>query len=137
MTFAEIGPGHIGVFIPIIAVLGGIFVAITAIMTNGRKKELEHKERIVAMEKGLELPEPTPEIRKPVYSGRRAMGLVMFGIGLALTIGLWVEDGARTGVWGLIPLAIGLALLTAAVLDKREFEAREAKLERERSMGTQ
>jgi hypothetical protein len=121
--FGRIDPEVIAVFIPIIAVLGGVTIAISAVIMNGRRKELEHRERILAMEKGVTLPASTPEPERPKFSSRRANGLVMTGIGLALTIALSIEDGADTGAWGLIPLFIGLGLLIAGMMDKREWEA--------------
>jgi len=115
----------VAVFIPIIGVLGGVFIAVTAVVMNGRRKELEHRERIIAMEKGLAIPGPVVEPEQPKYSSRRAAGLVMTGIGLALTIAMWVEEGSDAGMWGLIPLFIGLGLLIAGTLDKREWDARQ------------
>jgi uncharacterized protein DUF6249 len=125
--FANIDPEVIAVFIPIIGVLGGVFIAVTAVVMNGRRKELEHRERIIAMEKGLAPPAPAVETERPKYSGRRANGLVMTGIGLALTIALWAEEGAEGGLWGLIPMFIGIGLLIAGTLDKREWEAQQRK----------
>lgn len=115
----------VAVFIPILGVLGGCLIAITAVIMNGRRKELEHRERILAMEKGLPVPSPTTvEIDRPKYSGRRANGLVLTGIGLALTIALTAEEGFTDGgMWGLIPMFIGIGLLIAGMLDKREWEA--------------
>ncbi len=126
--FANIDPEVIAVFIPIIGVIGGVFIAVTAVIMNGRRKELEHRERILAMEKGITPPSPQVETERPKYSGRRANGLVMTGIGLALTIALWAEEGAEGGVWGLIPLFIGLGLLIAGSLDKREYEAQQRRM---------
>lgn len=125
--FGWIDPEAIAVFIPILAVLGGVLIAITAVVMNGRRKELEHRERILAMEKGLPLPGPMVTPERPKYSSRRANGLVMFGIGLALTIAMWTVDGAEAGVWGLIPLFIGGGLLVAGSLDKREWESQQSK----------
>ena len=124
--FASLGPETLSIFIPILMVLGGVLIAITAVIIKGRNKDLEHRERIIAMEKGLPLPEPVMEIRRPVYSGRRAAGLVIFGVGLALTIALWAVEGHHGGLWGLIPLFIGAGLLIAAVLDKKEYEQAKA-----------
>ena len=132
MSFATIGPEHIAIFIPILAVTGGVLIAITAVIIGGRKKDLEHRERIAAMEKGIPLPEPPPERRKPVHSIRRASGLVMAGIGLSLWIALSVAVGGREGVWGLIPLFFGLGLIIASVLDKREYEAERKRIDDER-----
>lgn len=115
----------IALSIPILAVCGGVLIAITGIIVNGRKKEQEHRERLVAMEKGIILPAEAPELERPKFSNRRANGLVMTGIGLAITIALWTVDGAESGVWGLIPLFIGVGLLVAGTIDKREYEEKE------------
>jgi Domain of unknown function (DUF6249) len=125
--FGWIDPEVIAVFIPILAVLGGVMIAISAVIMNGRRKELEHRERIIAMEKGLAIPGPAVEPERPKFSSRRANGLVMVGIGVALTIAMWTVDGAEAGVWGLIPLFIGLGLLIAGTMDKREWESQQAK----------
>jgi len=126
--FGWIEPEMVAVFIPIVAVLGGVFIAVTAVVMNGRRKELEHRERILALEKGLPIPSPAIERERPKYSGRRTNGFVMAGIGLALTIALSAEEGfADGGVWGLIPLFIGIGLLIAGTMDKREWDAQQAK----------
>jgi len=120
----SIGPETIAMAIPMLAVCGGVLIAITAILTNGRKKEQEHRERLVAMEKGLTPPPAPVEVERPKYSSRRANGLVMTGIGLALTIAMWIADGSESGVWGLIPLFIGIGLLVAGAIDKKEYDER-------------
>ncbi|HEU4366121.1 MAG TPA: DUF6249 domain-containing protein [Candidatus Krumholzibacteria bacterium] len=122
MLFGRANPETIALAIPILFVMGGILVAITAIIMHGRRKDLEHRERLLAMEKGLPIPEPAPVKERPKYSNRRANGLVLTGIGIALTIAMWTQDGADEGVWGLIPLFVGLGLLIAGHLDKREWE---------------
>lgn len=123
--FCSIGPDTIALSIPILAVCGGVLIAITAIIVRGRKEEQEHRERVVAMEKGIIPPPPAEEVQKPKHSDRRAGGLVMTGIGLALTIAISVSDRFESGVWGLIPLFIGIGLLIAGTVDKRELEERE------------
>lgn len=125
--FASIGPETIAVLIPIVAVLGTFAVVIVAIVVEGRKKQLTHQERLVALEKGLPLPEEPTKEQKPVHSKRRAWGLAWFGLGLALTIALALNpESARVRAWGfaLIPMFIGIGLIIASVLDKREYEER-------------
>jgi cadmium resistance protein CadD (predicted permease) len=125
-VFGYIGPETIAIFIPIIAVLGGVLIAITAIIVGGRKKDQEHQERLRAMEKGIPLPDPPEKEVKKTYSGRRAGGLVLSGIGLALWIAISTAEGTEEGVWGLIPLFIGVGLLIAAFFDKREYDREQA-----------
>ena len=127
MLFGRMEAETIALAIPIIFVMGGILIAITAIVMHGRRKDLEHRERLLAMEKGIALPEPAPVKERPKYSNRRANGLVLTGIGLALTFAMSVEDGRSAGVWGLIPLFIGIALLIAGHLDKREWDRERAR----------
>jgi hypothetical protein len=123
--FSFINSDTIALSIPILAVCGGVLIAITAIIVGGRKKEQEHRERLIAMEKGIMPPPPPEEVERPKYSSRRANGLVMTGIGLALTIAMSVADGVDSGVWGLIPLFIGIGLLVAGSIDKREFDEKQ------------
>ncbi|MFH1755462.1 MAG: DUF6249 domain-containing protein [Candidatus Latescibacterota bacterium] len=113
---------HLAVLIPIIFVCGAIVVAVVAVIIHGRNKDLAHRERLVAMEKGIPLPEPTINRKKPVHSARRAWALIFIGVGLALVIALWAVEGVKGGVWGFLPLFIGIGLLTAAILDKKEYE---------------
>lgn len=130
--FANVGPETIAVMIPIVFILGSALVISVAIVMLGRKKDLDHKERLVALEKGLPLPDPPEKERRPVHAARRSWGLVWAGIGLALTIALAVNpDSADVNAWawGLIPLFIGLGLLIASILDKKEWERMRAEKE--------
>ncbi|UCG52757.1 MAG: hypothetical protein JSW58_04180 [Candidatus Latescibacterota bacterium] len=115
-------PELVAISIPIISIIGGCAIAIVAIIMASRKKELEHKERLSAMEKGIDIPQAPREEVRPPYLSNRTGGLVMTFIGIALTIGLWVSGGAIAGVWGLIPLAIGIGLLISSILEKREVD---------------
>ncbi|MDH3216640.1 MAG: DUF6249 domain-containing protein [Candidatus Krumholzibacteria bacterium] len=122
MTSGFLTPETFAISIPVIAIIGGVAIAIVAIVMEGRKKELRHKERLLAMEKGIDVPsEPVKEIR-PAYLHNRSSGLVMTLIGLALTVALWTVAGPEGGVWGLIPLAIGIGLLISASLEKKEAQ---------------
>jgi len=122
MVLGDIGPDTLGVMIPITAIMGGIAIAIVAIITGARKKELEHKERLLAMEKGIDIPQPQRSETRPPYRSNRTAGLVMTLTGVAVTIANWTVAGATGGVWGLIPLAIGIGLLISSALEKNEVE---------------
>ena len=123
MLFGNIAsPEMFAIMIPITAFVGGIAIAIVAIVMGGRKKELEHKERLIAMEKGIEIPQARQPETRPPYRSNRTAGLVMTLTGVAVTIANWTVAGATGGVWGLIPLAIGIGLLISSALEKNEVE---------------
>jgi hypothetical protein len=117
--------GVIALLIPIIAVVGGMAIAIVGVITKSKEEELKHKERIIAMEKGIpvpEMPAPAEPKNKPRYLAIRAWGLVITLIGLAIMISIGVANEFRDGVWGLIPTALGVGLLLAGWLEKRDME---------------
>ena len=119
--FDFISPNVIAVLIPIVTVLCVFAVVTIAIVIEGRQKEMRHRERVLAMEKGLEIP-PEPQQKKPPrYLALRAWGLVFALLGAALVIGISAEAGIRHGVWGLVPGLIGVALLVAAKMEHAEY----------------
>jgi hypothetical protein len=119
--FPWIDSAIVALLIPIIVVIGGVGMGIIAIVMNGRQKELAHKERLIAMEKGIPIPEPVRDEKRPAYLSIRAWGLVMFCLGVALVIAIGAAAGFRDGLWGLLPLSIGAGLLIGANLEKRDI----------------
>ena len=115
--------------IPIIAIVGGISVAIVRIITQARLEELARRERIAAIERGLDpakLP-PMGGAGEEVYSFvdsrlRRAHGLVIGGfilIAVGIAIGVLidtVEPSKNYWAIGLGPLLVGIALLGSAAI---------------------
>lgn len=108
--------------IPIIAIVMGIGVALLAIWTDYRRKsemfELHHKERLLAIERGMEVPPLPPEFfhygRKQWSWSRNNQlqsGLILLFAGGALMIALAVNRDLETAAWGLLPFAVGLANL--------------------------
>lgn len=124
--FALLRPETLAIMIPITAILGGIAVAIVAIIMAARKKELEHKERLTAIDKGMDIPQPKEKEKRPAYLNMRPWGLVLSCLGVALTVALWVAGEAIAGVWGFLPLAMGVGLLIAAALEKNETEQKKS-----------
>jgi hypothetical protein len=117
----EINPSVVAITIPILFVLGAIAVTITALILDAGRKERKHKERLIAMEKGIELPEEPVKTSPPRYLAMRAWGFVFTFIGIATFIGITSEEGLKHGVWGLMPMSIGIALLVASFLEKKEI----------------
>jgi hypothetical protein len=123
--FGFLTPELFAMTIPLLSIFGGVAIAIVAIIMAGRKKELAHKERLIAMDKGIEIPVERQEEKRPAYLRNRSSGLVMTLLGFALTIALFAVAGKDGGVWGLLPMAIGIGLLISASLERKDVESKE------------
>ncbi|RJR28063.1 MAG: hypothetical protein C4574_05355 [Candidatus Latescibacterota bacterium] len=117
----NVGPETLAVLIPIIAVFGGITIAIVGIIYRGREEELKRKERIAAIEKGLPIPEEpaAPPKRSNSFLALLGWGLVISFISLGIIVSVSVHAGLENGVFGLIPLGMGFGLLISAFFAKR------------------
>ncbi|MGH8254008.1 MAG: DUF6249 domain-containing protein [Steroidobacteraceae bacterium] len=114
-------PQQLVFVIPIVAIVMGIGIGMLTLVLDYRKKRdmfaLHHKERLAAIEKGIELP-PLPteffqdsrrqRLRHPSDFLRR--GLVLLFIGIAVT-GAMYQSAPDAYLWGLVPAAIGVGLL--------------------------
>ena len=126
--------------IPIVAIIGGITSAIVSTVMRSRVRELEIRERIAMIERGL-VPPPekdpqgfdlamarmeqvrgqTTEWRKRTPDRYRSAGITMMGIGLglALMIAFAGNDvNAGVGVGGFIAI-IGLAFFINGLFGRR------------------
>lgn len=110
--------------IPIIAIVMGIGMGMLGFWLDYQKKirmfELHHKERLFAIERGLEVPPLPSEFfmsggRKEPPLGARASslrwGLMWLLLGLALAIAIGLNAGVEAASWALLPVAIGVAQL--------------------------
>ena len=119
----------IAVFIPIIAIVMGIGAVIIGIVSRHRqllqRVDLRHKERLVAMEKGLELPPESldADVRRPRFLLR---GLVWSFAGIAAYFSLRGLAGAEESMLSLIPIAVGLAYLIYYVGEGRKEDEQAA-----------
>ena len=122
--------GLMALFIPLFGIVFGVAVAIVAIIAGHREKaqrvELRHKERLAAMEKGLE---PPPELEDLDIGGKRSRsgslrsGLIGLGVGIVLYFALDRVAGDDVALFGLIPAAIGLANLIFYFIEGRKATA--------------
>ena len=119
--------GIVALFIPLFGIVFGILVAIVVIVTQHRQKiqraELRHKERLAAIDKGLELP---PEMEDPDGAGKRSRsgslrsGLIGLGIGIVLYFAIGKVADEDVALFGLIPAAVGLANLIFYYVEGRK-----------------
>lgn len=127
--------------IPIFGIVFGCAVAIVAIVTNYQRRrqrsELYHRERMAAIEKGVDLP-PPPQAFLDDGSAKRSSapaalfrGLVWFFVGVALLFALpRVEEDLA--LVGLVPMAVGAAYLLYYALAGRKEAERAATAEKAR-----
>ena len=129
-------PGVIGVFIPIVAIVMGIGVAIVSIWSEHKRKaqllEQNHRERMHALEKGIELPPLPPNLvglsnGPSTASAAKSLrsGVMLLLIGILLFFAIDTAGGREGALFGLIPAAVGIAnLLYAAIQWKKEEAAK-------------
>ena len=122
--------------IPIVAIVGGITAGIVRMIQRQRAFEMVQRERIAAIERGLD-PDKIASLHRPllyddhgvytdpaVAAEHRRQGLLIGGlvtlfVGIALSVFLYgVADHEDHAVWmvGLIPSAVGVALLLSSFL---------------------
>jgi hypothetical protein len=120
----------IAVMIPIVAIVMGIGIGMLSLVLDYRKKRdmfaMHHKERLVAIEKGMEVPPLPPEFfqngrRKYAHSPSDLLrrGLVLLLVGVAVSVALYGTHN-RSYLWGLVPAAIGIAQLLAYFIEARK-----------------
>jgi hypothetical protein len=128
--------GAIAVSIPVVAIVMGIGIGMLAIWTEHKRKaqllEQYHKERLLALEKGLPLPEldrrlvALDESAPPNSARAFRNGLMMLLIGVILFFALDELVGERVSLFGLIPAAVGIAnLVYGVLLLRKESSAKE------------
>ena len=118
-----------GLSIPIIAIVMGIGIGMLSVYLEYRKKrdvfEMHHKERMAAIDKGMEIPALPAEFYQDVRRRRNygpgdnlRRGLILLLVGVAVVIALGL-NGQRAAAWGLVPAAVGLAYLLVYFIEGR------------------
>jgi uncharacterized protein DUF6249 len=121
--------GVMALSIPLLSVAVSVTALIVWIVVSYRRGKHEidcrHRERMAAIEKGLELPPeslPQPE-QMPPRSRYLLRGLIWLGVGLAMTFGGrdWLQ--APMGGSGWIAVAVGVAYLIFYFAEGRKMSA--------------
>jgi len=107
----------LSLLIPILSVTVSLAAVIVWIVVWYRRRmheaDCRHKERMAAIEKGLELPPDSVPQPQPMPPRSRYLlrGLIWLGVGLAIALG--GRDWLGGSDWGLgwIPVAVGAAYL--------------------------
>jgi hypothetical protein len=131
--YAENSIMNLVFFIPITAIVMGIGIGMLGLWTDHKRKsqmlEQQHRERMAAIEKGIELPPMSMDINanpaRPDKASNPARvlrsGVFLLSLGVVLYFALVTVGASEAAVFGLIPATIGLANLAyAAVLFNKE-----------------
>jgi hypothetical protein len=121
--------------IPIVAIVMGVGIGMLALWIDYRKKrdifELHHKERLLAIERGMEVP-PLPdgffgddsrEARTLGTADYLRRGLIWLLVGGGVAIALAINKSVESATWALIPVAFGLANLIFYSVESRRPKA--------------
>ena len=111
------------VLIPIVAIVMSLSIPIVYMLFDYRRRrdvvESHHRERMAAIERGMEVP-PLPDA---YYKPQRPRHLLTGMIWLFIGIGVWVSVGAvagtDVGLFGIIPAGVGLAYLLYYFIEGR------------------
>ncbi len=133
--------GDAVLLIPIVAVIMSLTIPIVAIITEFAKRrtfyELHHKERLAAIEKGVELPPLPPEFVGAGPKGRPRYllrGLIWLFVGLGILValsGISRPGAEKSWLLGFLPTGVGLAYLIYYFVEGKRVEEETAKLEAE------
>lgn len=118
-------------FIPIVAIVMSLSIPIIYTIVDYKRRrdiiEAHHKERLAAIERGVDIP-PLPESfyqaiqRRPQRTGSTLLpGLIWLFIGVALLISLGEVAGHGVAYFGLIPAGVGLAYLIYHFVEGRKL----------------
>ncbi len=119
----------VAVFIPIIAIIMSLSIPIVFAIVDYRRRrdivEANHKERLAAIERGMELPALPESFYQSIKPARRSSyllpGLVWLFVGIGIFIALDAIAGEDVRMLGLIPAGVGLALLIYHFVEGRKL----------------
>ena len=117
--------------VPIVGILMGVGIGMLALALDYKKKrrifELHHQERLLALERGLDVPPLPKEFfesgnrqAKGTGNGRLLAGSLLLLGGVAFGVAMAVNEGFGRAVWAGVPMALGAAFLLTWSVDRRE-----------------
>jgi hypothetical protein len=121
MVVGSSDPASMAMLIGLAFVVGSFAVIIIIVLVTVRsrraKAEMLHRERMLALEKGV--PIPPDYLESPRRKRPYVAGLIWAGIGLGAVVWGIVEGESDANAWGLIPFFVGIALLIGDWLSSR------------------
>jgi Domain of unknown function (DUF6249) len=116
----------LGIMIPLLAIFMSLLIPIVYAIVDYRRRrdvvEAHHKERLAAIERGMDIPALPESFYNPYQRRPRTLllGMIWFFVGIALVISLGRVAGEDVMYFGLIPTGIGLAYLLYHAIEGRK-----------------
>jgi hypothetical protein len=118
----------IAVFIPIVAIIMSLSLPMVFAWIDYRRRrdivDAHHRERLAAIERGMEIP-PLPEAFYSPFRKRRSSyllpGMIWTFVGAGLFIALGAVAGEDVRHFALIPIGVGVAYLIYHVVEGRKL----------------
>ena len=120
----ETGILTLALFLPGLIILGGFAVLITAMLRRGKVAEMQHRERMAMIERGMTPPSVSvqAEFARRSHGSRMTLGVILCGLGLAFVMLITFaagEPGVAIGIGGALVM-LGLAFIVSASITKPE-----------------
>lgn len=120
----------VAIFIPIVAIVMSLSIPIVYMIVDYRRRrdvvESHHRERMAAIERGMEVP-PLPEAYyKPRRPRHLLTGMIWLFLGIGVLVALGALAGTDVGLLGVIPGGVGIAYLLYYFIEGRHERADEA-----------
>lgn len=107
------------ILVPIAFFACAAFIVWTLIQSNMKRAQMMHEERMLAIERGVAMPDMGTRKQKNPYK----WPFILIGIGLAWAVAVMIRGGESYG-WALLPLFIGSGLLIAHRYQTRDRKPR-------------
>jgi hypothetical protein len=119
----------VAVFIPIVAIVMSLSIPIVYAIVDYRRRrdivEAHHRERMAAIDRGMELPPLPDSFYQSIKPARRSSyllpGLVWLFVGVGIFLALGAVAGEDVRNLGLIPAGVGVAYLIYYFVEGRKL----------------
>lgn len=119
--------------IPVVAIIAWAAIVMYRMHVAGRMREQAHRERLAMIEKGLVPPaegdskhldammdwHPSTVLGSSQAAHSRRTGITLIGIGVGLSLMLYVLGTGRVSGAGVLLVALGIAFLVNAIFETR------------------
>jgi hypothetical protein len=119
----------VAILIPLTAIFMSLLIPIVFALVDYRKRrdivEANHRERMAAIERGMELPALPESFYRSIKPARRSSyllpGLIWLFVGIGIVLALGAMAGEDVALFGLIPAGVGLAFLIYYFVEGRKL----------------